>query len=79
MMHICRKYPNAGERLCFKQSFAEMDKLFALFNSRMRPVTTRLTRMMLAQHSAKKDLAPSDTELENEKLELEKRVLPGLN
>jgi len=79
MMHICRKYPNAGERLCFKYSFAEMDKLFALFNSRMRPVTTRLTRMMLAQYSVKKDLAPSETELENERHELEKRVLPGLD
>lgn len=80
MMHICRKYPNAGDRLSFNKYFTDMDRLFGLFNSKFRPVTTRLTRMMLAQHSVKKDLlVPTAEELDTEKNELEKRVLPSLN
>lgn len=80
MMHICRKYPNAGERLQFNRYFTDMDRLFGLFNAKFRPVTTRLTRMMLAFNSVRKDdLAPSADELDQEKNELEKRVLPSLN
>ena len=55
-----------------------MDKLFSLFNQRFRPVTTRLTKMIMLINSEQKE-QPKNEEIEAEKVELEKRVLPALN
>ena len=48
MMHLCRRFKQAGDRLALNKNFEETDKLFALFNSKFRPITIRISRIVFA-------------------------------
>jgi hypothetical protein len=55
----------------------EVDKHVQWFVSRMKPTSTRLTKMMIASHIGEK--APSEEELNKEKDEFFSKILPALD
>lgn len=57
----------------------ETDKMAAMFEQRFRPVTVRITRMILAPHSANRDsYKPTKQEFDQQLVEIRRRVLPQL-
>ena len=79
LAHICRKYSEAGEKLSFRKYAKQTDQLSALFEQRFRPVTTRLSRMMLVPHSTQRDSTKvSQQDLDSQLREVKLRVLPQL-
>ena len=49
MTHICNRYTKAADKFFMEDHKEEVNKLFGNFESRIRPVTQRIRRMVLAK------------------------------
>ena len=78
MQHICNRYQRAAERFCMSENKHDVNKLFSNFDSRIRPVTQRIRRMVLAKALGLKP-APTEEQMSQDFEELTERIIPMLN
>ena len=78
MTHICNRYTKAADKFFMEDHKEEVNKLFGNFESRIRPVTQRIRRMVLAK-ALKLKPAPTEDQLNQDFEELNERIIPMLN
>ena len=80
MMHMANRYQNKpdDDRLHMKNNLAKLNSLFAVFDQKVRPVTQRVRKMLIAKRL---HLQPQPTaqQIDREKDEMQNRIMPMLN
>ena len=77
-MHLCNKYKRCDERLNMSANFTQLNRLFAAFDSKVRPVTRRIRSMLIAKRLG---LSPQPTQelMDKERAEFTDRIMPMLS
>ena len=78
LIYLCNSNARIKDRLYPLESRVEIEKHLAWFQSRMKPTSTRLIKMIV-QPQAFGDKAPSQQELAREQEEFFKKLLPSLD
>ena len=78
MTHICSRYEKASDKFFMNDYRDEINRLYATFDSKVRPVTQRIRRMVFAKKLKLKP-APTVEQLDQDFDELNERIIPMLN
>lgn len=78
MTHLANRYKRADERLNMRSNFQQVNQLFAKFDARIRPVTSRIRRMILAR-AMKLKPEPTEEQYQKEMTELTNMILPMID
>ena len=78
LIYLCNSHEQIKRKLYPDESKVDIEKHLAWFQSRMKPTSTRLIKMIV-QPQAFGDKAPSAQELQREQEEFFKKLLPSLD
>ena len=78
MTHICSRYEMAASKFFMSDYRDEINRLYSTFDSKVRPVTQRIRRMVFAKRLRLKP-EPTDEQMEQDFEEFNERIIPMLN
>ena len=78
LIYLCNSHEQIKRRLYPDENKVDIEKHLAWFQSRMKPTSTRLIKMIV-QPQAFGDKAPTAQELQREQEEFFKKLLPSLD